>query len=107
MLSTRKINSPTTPPTMGVDKVDWMYYNWNHHYRSREMIENKYKNAIQQIWGSESHNVSLLLSQTGTLYAECESTMDRRVLTDNNYREQLNDMFYNYCMEKAAWMGVS
>ena len=71
------------------------------------MIENKYKKAIEQIWGSESHNVSLLLSQRGVLYAECAETCDRRVLTDSNYRDQLNDMFYDYCVENASWMGVS
>lgn len=71
------------------------------------MIENKYNKAIEQIWGSESHKVSLLLSQRGVLYAECSETYDRRVLTDNNYREQLNDMFYDYCVANASWMGVS
>lgn len=71
------------------------------------MIDNKFKNTIQQIWGSESHQISLLLTSNGTLYAECESTMDRRRLTDSNYREVLNDMFYDYCVANAAWMGVS
>jgi len=28
-------------------------------------------------------------------------------LTDTNYREVLNDMFYDYCVENASWMGVS
>lgn len=87
--------------------MNWTYYDWNQHYGEKKMIENKYKKAIEQIWGSESHNVSLLMSQNGTLYAECESTFDRRVLTDSNYREQLNDMFYDYCVENASWMGVS
>lgn len=71
------------------------------------MIENKIKNALVQIWGSESHNVTLLASPDGRLYAECESTLDRRRITDTNYREILNDMFYDYCVEKASWMGVS
>lgn len=71
------------------------------------MIDKKFKNTIQQIWGSESHQISLLLTPQGVLYAECEFTMDRRRLTDSNYREVLNDMFYDYCVENAAWMGVS
>jgi hypothetical protein len=28
-------------------------------------------------------------------------------LTDRNYLEVLNDMFYDYCVENASWMGVS
>jgi SMC interacting uncharacterized protein involved in chromosome segregation len=71
------------------------------------MIENKIKDTLVQIWGSESYNVTLLLTPNGTLYAECESTRDRRRLTDSNYREVLNDMFYDYCVENASWMGVS
>lgn len=65
------------------------------------------KSAIRQIWGSESHQISLLLTPKGVLYAECESTMDRRKLTESNYRDVINDMFYDYCVENAAWMGVS
>ena len=70
------------------------------------MIE-KYKRALEQIWGSESHEISILVTTHGRVYAECESTQDRRTLTDNNYVEMLNDMFYNYCMENKSWMGVS
>ncbi len=71
------------------------------------MIDNKIKMALEQIWGSESPRVSILLNPEGKMYAECEETMDRRRLTDSNYREVLNDMFYDYCVEKASWMGVS
>jgi hypothetical protein len=71
------------------------------------MIEQKMKDVLVQIWGSESHNVTFLATPDGRLYAECESTRDRRRLTDSNYREMLNDMFYIYCLENAAWMGVS
>ena len=67
----------------------------------------KIQDAIAQIWGSESHRVSVLLDVRGVFYAECESTMDRRRLTENTYRQTLNDMFYDYCVENAAWMGVS
>lgn len=71
------------------------------------MIEQKIKDALTQIWGSESHNVTLILTPDGRLFAECESTLDRRRLTETNYRHILNDMFYDYCTENAAWMGVS
>lgn len=71
------------------------------------MMNENIKSAIRQIWGSESHQISVLLTPQGVLYAECESTMDRRRLTESNYREVLNDMFYDYCVENAAWMGVS
>ena len=71
------------------------------------MIENKYKQALEQIWGSESYQISFVATPDGKLYAECEFTMDRRRLTDSNYREVLNDMFYDYCVENASWMGVS
>ena len=71
------------------------------------METNKIRDAIRQIWESESHAISFLATPDGKIYAECESTMDRRRLTDSNYREQLNDMFYDYCVENASWMGVS
>lgn len=71
------------------------------------MIDQKYKKALEQIWGSESYQVSLMLSTIGNLYAECDFTHDRRRLTDSNYVEQLNDMFYNYCVKNKSWMGVS
>ena len=71
------------------------------------MIDKKYKIALEQIWGSESYQVSLMLSTIGNLYAECDFTHDRRRLTDSNYVEQLNDMFYNYCVKNKSWMGVS
>ena len=67
-------------------------------------IENA-KNALVRIWGSESHNISLVLATNGRLYAECESTLDRRLLTESNHVEQLNDMFYDFCVENADWMG--
>ena len=69
-------------------------------------IENA-KNALVQIWGSESHNVSLVLATNGKVYAECESTMSRRLLTEKNHVEQLNDMFYDFCVEHCDEMGIS
>lgn len=68
---------------------------------------NKFRDALKQIWGSESHKVIFIATPDGRLYAECDFTLDRRRLTDSNYREILNDMFCDYCVENAAWMGVS
>jgi hypothetical protein len=71
------------------------------------MDTTKINNALKMIWGSETYNVVLLYTADGKLFAECEATNDRRRLTESNYEEMLNDMFYNFCMEKASWMGVS
>ena len=71
------------------------------------MDTTKINNVLKMIWGSETYNVVLLFTPDGKLFAECDATMDRRRLTDSNYEEMLNDMFYNFCMEKASWMGVS
>jgi hypothetical protein len=72
-----------------------------------KMDTTKIRDTLKQIWTSESHNVSLILTADGKLYAECESTFDRRRITNSNCYEILNDMFYNYCLENASWMGVS
>jgi hypothetical protein len=71
------------------------------------MISNEIKNALRQIWGSECYHVVLVWTPEGKLYAECENTLARRRLTDENHREVLNDMFYDYCTENASYMGVS
>jgi len=71
------------------------------------METNKILDAIRQIWGSESHQISLLATPDGKIYAECEFTMDRRRLSESTYIETVNDMFYDYCVENASWMGVS
>jgi hypothetical protein len=71
------------------------------------MIDNKIKDALVQIWGSESHNVKFIGLADGKLYAECAETLQCKRITDLNYRNVLNDMFYDYCVEKASWMGVS
>jgi len=71
------------------------------------MIDQKYKKALEQIWGSESYNVSFLLTPQNVLYAECGFNGDRRRLTDSNYIDILNDMFLTYCVDNKSWMGVS
>lgn len=61
-----------------------------------------------RIWGSESYACTIVYEvSTGRYFAECESTLESRILTKENYLEKLNDMFYNYCMKNASYMGVS
>jgi hypothetical protein len=33
--------------------------------------------------------------------------MEEKRLTESNYERVLNDMFYDYCVENASYMGVS
>lgn len=68
----------------------------------------KFVDAKARIWGSESYNCTIVYEVAkGKFYAECDSTLERRLLTDKNYEEVLNDMFYDYCIENASYMGVS
>jgi hypothetical protein len=72
----------------------------------------KFVDCKARIWGSEAHACTIVfhvspLDGRTRFYAECESTMERCRLTDNNYEEVLNDMFYDYCVENASYMGVS
>jgi hypothetical protein len=76
--------------------------------KGNKMLTSKMiSDAVAQIWGSESHNVQFIGMADGKLYAHCAETAQARRLTDLNYRNVLNDMFYDYCVEKASWMGVS
>lgn len=59
-----------------------------------------------RIWKDESYNVTIV-NDNGTFYAECDSTMQRRKLNEKNHEEVLNDMFYDYCVENASYMGMS
>lgn len=68
----------------------------------------KFCDARARIWGSESYACSIIFHpMENKYYAECDSSMESRRLTEKNYLEVLNDMFYNYCVENAAYMGVS
>lgn len=62
--------------------------------------------AVRNIWENEANMVKIV-EENGRLYAECETTMYRGRLTEENYENVLNDMFYDYCLENADWMGVS
>lgn len=73
-----------------------------------EMISN----AKTRIWGAESYRVTIVyeVSTAGNgdrFYAECEDILTTKRLTIDNYERVLNDMFYDYCVENAAWNGVS
>lgn len=68
--------------------------------------------AKTRIWGSESYRVTIVYdvsTKDGSerFYAECEDILTTKRLTISNYERVLNDMFYDFCIENAAWMGVS
>ena len=68
----------------------------------------KFADCKSRIWGSESYACTIVYEvSTGKFFAECDSIMAHRRLTEKNYEEVLNDMFYDYCVENASWMGVS
>lgn len=77
--------------------------------KEREEMLKKFVDYKNRIWGDEAHACNILsydVSQ-GVFYADCESTMTTLRLTEKNYERVLNDMFYDYCVENAHWMGVS
>jgi len=68
----------------------------------------KFVDVKAQIWGDEAHACTIVYEvSTGKFFAECASTLSCRRLTDSNHIEILNDMFYDYCIENADFMGVS
>ena len=68
----------------------------------------KFVDCKARIWGSESHACTIVYEvSTGRYMAECRGIGEEKRLTENNYERVLNDMFYDYCVEKSAWMGVS
>ena len=68
----------------------------------------KFMDCKARIWGDESHNCTIIYEiASRQFFAECDLICGRRRLTDSNYEQVLNDMFYDYCMENASWMGVS
>ncbi|NBU33401.1 hypothetical protein EBS40_02095 [bacterium] len=68
----------------------------------------KFVDAKARIWGDESHSCTIIYEvASGKYFAECESILSRKRLTEKNYEEVLNDMFYDYCVKNADWMGVS
>ena len=73
--------------------------------REKVMLK-KFVDCKSRIWGDEAHACSIVYEvSTGKYRAECG--IDSRVLNEKNYEEVLNDMFYDYCVENASYMGVS
>jgi len=68
----------------------------------------KFVDAKAKIWGDEAYACTIIYEvASGKYFAECEAILANRRLTDKNYEEVLNDMFYDYCVENASYMGVS
>ena len=68
----------------------------------------KFSDVRSRIWGSEAYACTIVYEVgKDKFFAECEATLAHRRLTIENCEEVLNDMFYDYCVENAAWMGVS
>jgi hypothetical protein len=65
-----------------------------------------YMVAKAQIWGDESYACTILY-EIGTHKYRAMCGDDSRILNEKNYERVLNDMFYDYCVENASWMGVS
>ena len=60
----------------------------------------------RRIWGSESYRVTIV-KDNDKFYAECEDIITTKRLTMENHVRVLNDMFYDFCVENALWMGIS
>lgn len=76
--------------------------------KERKKMLKKFVDAKARIWGSEAYACTICFEVgSGKYFAECDSTLSRRRLTEKNYEEVLNDMFYDYCCEHADMMGVS
>lgn len=65
-----------------------------------------YMVAKAQIWGDESHACTIVY-EIGKHKYRATCGLDSRILNEKNYERVLNDMFYDYCVENADWMGVS
>lgn len=68
----------------------------------------KFSDCKARIWGSESYACSIVYEvSTGKYFAKCDSIGEEKRLNESNYERVLNDLFYDYCVENASWMGVS
>jgi hypothetical protein len=77
-----------------------------HKKERKKMKIHDYMVAKAQIWGDESHACTILY-EIGTHKYRAMCGDDSRILNEKNYERVLNDMFYDYCVENASWMGVS
>lgn len=70
------------------------------------MVQKDYIAAKIRIWGDEADQCAIGFDGK-RYYAECALFGYFRYLNEKNYDYVLNDMFYDYCLENASWMGVS
>ena len=80
--------------------------------RKRMLTSKMISDAVARIWANESANVLIIynVSTSGReteFSAQCDSICESKRLTESNYERVLNDMFYDYCVENASYMGVS
>ncbi len=76
--------------------------------KERKKMMKKFVDAKARIWGSEAYACTIVYEvATQRFYAECDSICESKRLTESNYDRVLNDMFYDYCVENASYMGVS
>lgn len=68
----------------------------------------KFSDTKARIWGSESYACSIIYYPMLNRYtAKCESIGEEKRITEKTFERVLNDMFYDYCVENADYMGVS
>jgi len=73
----------------------------------KEMLK-KFVDVKARVWGSEAYACTIVYEvSTQRFYAECDSINESKRLTESNCERVLNDMFYDYCVENASYMGVS
>ena len=76
--------------------------------KERKKMLKKFVDAKAKIWGDEAYACNIVCEiGENKFYAECDATLEKRRLNEKNYEEVLNDMFYDYCVENASYMGVS
>lgn len=94
---------------MGIDGAEKFGIMLEERKRVIEMdMMKKFSDTKANIWGSESYACSIIFYPMLNRYvAKCDSTMEEKRITEKNYERVLNDMFYDYCVENASWMGVS
>lgn len=70
------------------------------------MMMQDYINAKVSIWGDESMWCAICFD--GERYtAQCVMTDTLRYINEDNYSDVINEMFFDYCMQNAKYMGVS
>ena len=72
------------------------------------MMLGKFVNYKNRIWGDEAYACNIVYDVDSSMfYAECGDPALTLKLTESNYKRVLDQMFYDYCVENASWMGVS